>query len=209
MPAKLDAAAARDRMAAVGLVGAVLADEMKQVLRRRLGDGDQRAEVHQQAAVAVEHDHPLVGPAEREAERMRGREPHRAVREIVERVRPDVDPVERGRIDRQHDVGVGDVARDRREAVFLRSIMSASVRSGERRACCRRRPCRSPAGFCATSASLLDVVVGDAHRLEDRLDDAHAVALGLPRHHADLLFQEADHHADRQLSIRPRRRGWR
>ena len=45
----------------------------------------------------------------------------------------------------------------------------------------------------------LDVVVGDAHRVEDRLDDAHAVALGLPRHHADLLFQQADHHADRQI----------
>jgi hypothetical protein len=103
-------------MAAVRLVGAVLEDEMKEILRRDLADRDERAEVHQQAAVAVEHDHALVGPAEREAEPMRGRKPHGTVREVVERMRADVDPVERRRVDRQHDVGVGHVPGQRLEA---------------------------------------------------------------------------------------------
>src|SRR5262245_34954355 len=45
---------------------------------------------------------------------------------------------------------------------------------------------------------LLDLVVPDAHGIEDGLDDAHAIARGLARWHAGLLFEQADHHADRQ-----------
>src|SRR5205814_1382140 len=45
----------------------------------------------------------------------------------------------------------------------------------------------------------LDVVIDDAHGIEDRLDDTHTVALGLPRWHTGFFLQETDHHADRQI----------
>src|SRR6266576_5811226 len=51
-----------DRVAAVGLVAAIVAHEMHKILRRNRADRDEAAEVHQQAAVAVEHDDALVGP---------------------------------------------------------------------------------------------------------------------------------------------------
>jgi len=59
-------------MAAVRFIVAVFAHEVIVVRRRRRGDRDQAAEVHQQAAVAVEHDHLVVGHGERDAERVRG-----------------------------------------------------------------------------------------------------------------------------------------
>ena len=43
-----------------------------------------------------------------------------------------------------------------------------------------------------------DLVIGDAHGVEHRLDDAHGVALRLARQDARLLLEEAHHHADRQ-----------
>jgi hypothetical protein len=45
---------------------------------------------------------------------------------------------------------------------------------------------------------LLDFMIGNVHRVEDRFDDADAVALRLARRHAGLLLEQADHHADRQ-----------
>src|SRR3990170_1379728 len=47
---------ARRRHRTVGFVAAVLAQAVNVILRRLIGDGHQAAEVHQQAAVAVEHD---------------------------------------------------------------------------------------------------------------------------------------------------------
>ena len=43
-----------------------------------------------------------------------------------------------------------------------------------------------------------DLVIGDAHGFEHRLDDAHSVALRLPRRNPGFLLEQADHHADRQ-----------
>ena len=92
-----------DRMAAIGLVGAVLDHEMDQVFRPRLGDGHQAAEIHQKAAVAVEHDDPAVGQPDGEAEGVRGGLPHRADADEVERARVDRHPLEGRRIGRHHD----------------------------------------------------------------------------------------------------------
>ena len=66
-------------MTAVRLVGAVAGDEMHEVLRRGGADGHERAEIHQQTAVAIDQDHAPVRVAERKTERMRGAEPHGAV----------------------------------------------------------------------------------------------------------------------------------
>src|ERR1700743_152853 len=57
-------ATAWDRMTAVRFLGAVLHDEVIEILGSGFGRRDQCAEVHQQAAVAVEHDHAAVWPAE-------------------------------------------------------------------------------------------------------------------------------------------------
>src|SRR5258706_12921330 len=60
--AKVHLAATGDRMAAIRLVGAVVAHEVVQIGRRRRRDGHQAAEIHEQAAVAIEHDDAPVGP---------------------------------------------------------------------------------------------------------------------------------------------------
>ncbi len=44
---------------------------------------------------------------------------------------------------------------------------------------------------------LVDEVMGDAHGVEDRLDDAHPVARRIARRGARVMLQQADHHADR------------
>src|SRR5262245_54771013 len=84
---KVDFAPGGDRVAAVGLVAAVDADEMDEVLGRSVRDGGQRTEVHQEAAVAVERQYLLVRQAEREAERVRRCLAHGAHRQEIERAR--------------------------------------------------------------------------------------------------------------------------
>src|SRR5216683_4016514 len=88
--AKVHAVATGDRMAAIRLVGAVVAHEVEEIGRRRRRDSNQAAEIHEQAAVAIEHDDAPVGPPQRQPERVRGGEPHGAVGQVVERMRPDV-----------------------------------------------------------------------------------------------------------------------
>ena len=66
IPAKLTTPAPGIGVRAVRLVGAVLEDEVDQVLRGRLGDGDQRPQVHEQAAVSVEHPDAALGHPDRE-----------------------------------------------------------------------------------------------------------------------------------------------
>ena len=53
--------------AAVGFVAAVLTDEVDEVLRRDACDRNQRTEIHQQAAVAIEHNNLAVRQAYCEA----------------------------------------------------------------------------------------------------------------------------------------------
>src|SRR5215468_19040 len=90
---------ARDRVTAIRLVGAVLTHKVVEVGRRLRCDRHQAAEIHEQTAVTVEHDDALVRPPQCKAERMRGRKPHCAVGQVIERMRPDIDPGERSRID--------------------------------------------------------------------------------------------------------------
>src|SRR6266545_1872084 len=104
-------------MAAIRLVGAVVADEMHEVLRRRRPDGHEAAEVHQQAAVAVEHDDAPARIGERETKCVRGGESHRAHGEVVEDARAEVVPLDRRAVGRDHDL-IGDVACEHLEAVF-------------------------------------------------------------------------------------------
>ena len=99
-----DATGAGNRVAAVGLVSAVFADEMDEVARRDLGDGHQAPEIHQQAAVAVEHDDALVGASQRQSQRMRRGLAHRADAEVDQRLRLDRPPFERGLIDGNDDL---------------------------------------------------------------------------------------------------------
>jgi hypothetical protein len=98
---EVDPVAARDGVSAIGLIGAVLAHEVIEVRRRDGAYGHQAAEIHQQAAVAIEHDDAPVGPPQRQPQRMGRGEPHGAMGEIVERMWPDVDPVERAAVDRK------------------------------------------------------------------------------------------------------------
>src|SRR5262245_7281792 len=49
----------------VGLVGAVFAEAMNVVLGRRVGNGHETAQVHQQAPVAIEQNHAFVSTPER------------------------------------------------------------------------------------------------------------------------------------------------
>ena len=109
---------ARNRMPAIGFISSILADEMKKVLWRGFRGRHQSSDVHEQAAIAIEHDHPLVRPPERQPQPVRGCQSHGAMREVIERMRSDVDPVERGRIDRQYDIGIGNVARQGLETLF-------------------------------------------------------------------------------------------
>lgn len=55
-----------ERMPAVGLVSSVLANEVDQVFRPSVGSGDERREVHEEAAVAIEHDYLPVRSAKRQ-----------------------------------------------------------------------------------------------------------------------------------------------
>src|SRR3972149_3054901 len=57
------------RPGAVSLVAAVLAQAVNVILRRLISDGHETAEIHQQAAVAVEHAAFFVRAAERHAPR--------------------------------------------------------------------------------------------------------------------------------------------
>jgi hypothetical protein len=59
-----------DRMPAVRLVGVVLHHDVDKVLRRRRRDRHQAAEIHQEAAVALQADDALVRPPKCEAECM-------------------------------------------------------------------------------------------------------------------------------------------
>jgi hypothetical protein len=123
----------RDRMRAVRFVGSVLHDEMDKVFWRRRGDRHETAEVHQQAAVALQTNDAPVGSPERQTQRVRGIEPHRAHGEVVERPLPEFEPIDGGTVGRHHDL-VADVARKRAEALIslhhdgegLRPINSAS-----------------------------------------------------------------------------------
>ena len=103
-------------MRAIGLVGAVVADEMHEVLRRRRPDRDQAAEIHQQAAIAIEHQYALVGPPQRQPQAMRGGEPHGADREIVERARIELAPFRGRAVGSNHDL-VRHMAGENPEAV--------------------------------------------------------------------------------------------
>ena len=102
-----------DRVAAVGLVGSVVRHEMDEVLRRDSGDGHQAAEIHQQAAVALQADNALIRTAERQPEPVRGIQPHGADGKIIERARLELDPIDGRAIGRNHGL-VGDMARQER-----------------------------------------------------------------------------------------------
>lgn len=73
-------------MAAIRLIGAALAQEVHEVIWLLAGDRHQRAEIHQEAAVAVEHDDAPVVPGQRQAERAGRGLTHRADRVIGKRV---------------------------------------------------------------------------------------------------------------------------
>ena len=60
-----------------------------------------------------------VGTAEREAESMRGRQAHRAVGGVVQRALAGFEPFERARINRQHDIAIGDVPGQRLHALLV------------------------------------------------------------------------------------------
>ena len=106
---------ARDGDGAVGLVGAVLADAVDKVLGGGVGDGDDGAQVHEQAAVAVQHHHPLVGPAQGQAQGVGRTLSHGAGEGVVEVAGRDVDPLLGRLVHRHHDL-VGPVARQHFEA---------------------------------------------------------------------------------------------
>src|SRR5262249_39051280 len=72
--------------------------------RRRRGDGHERAEIHEEAAVALQADDAPPRLAERQTQRVRTIEPHRAHGKIVERALPEREPIDRGRIGRNHDL---------------------------------------------------------------------------------------------------------
>src|SRR3984957_3114553 len=98
-----------NRMAAVRLVGVVVGDEVNEIFWRCGRDGHQAAEIHQKAAIALQDDDAPVRPAERQAKSVRRIEPHGADRQIVERPRAGLDPVDGGAVGRDHRF-VGDVA---------------------------------------------------------------------------------------------------
>src|SRR5215211_8417154 len=154
---KIDSAAIGDRMAAVRLVCAVLAHKVNEVARGGLGDRHQGAEVYEQAAVTVENDHPLVRPSEREPEPVRGGQPHRAVRQIVERARSDGEPVERGAVDRQNDVAGVDVARQRLEAIVALHHDATGLRPMSRTTGCELSYASSMAGLILVRSALCSI----------------------------------------------------
>ena len=123
----------RDRMSAVGLVGAVLDHDMDEVLRRGRGNGHEAPEIHQQAAVALQADDALVRASKRQPQRMGGVEPHRTDGKVIERALPKVEPVHGRTVGRHHDL-IGHVTRKHPETLVslhhdaegLRPINSAT-----------------------------------------------------------------------------------
>jgi hypothetical protein len=75
--------------------------------------------------------------------------------------------------------------------------MTASVRAGARPGASARKPHRSRCDFPHIGLPF-DLVIGNAHGFQHGLDDAHPIALGLPRRDPRFLLQQAHHHADRQ-----------
>ena len=74
----VDASGAGDRLIAGHLVGAVFGDHHGEVVRGILGDGDQRAQAHERAAVAVEDDDASLRLSQGETEGEGRRLAHRA-----------------------------------------------------------------------------------------------------------------------------------
>ena len=70
--------AGRRRLLAGDLIDAVVPDDDGQIGRSGIGDGGQRAEHHQDRAVALERDHAAFGLRQRHAERDRARQTHAA-----------------------------------------------------------------------------------------------------------------------------------
>jgi hypothetical protein len=103
-------------MSAVGFVGAVLAQKVQQIVWCGIGDGQQTAEVHQQAAVAIQYDHPALGCAQREPQRQRRCLAHGAGRGESRRFRLDRQPLER-RLVHRHDKFVAMVFRQELQAL--------------------------------------------------------------------------------------------
>src|SRR4029077_10163160 len=68
----------RRLLRAGGVVDAVLEQQVREVPRGRARDGGERAELHEERAVAVEDDHPTIGRAQGEAEAQRGGAAHEA-----------------------------------------------------------------------------------------------------------------------------------
>ena len=85
-------------MRTIHFINAIFKHEMMQVLRRGIGDAHQRTEIHQQAAVAVEHQHMPVGVGQRQPESVRRGLPHRPGGDIVQIARVYRHPVEQGLI---------------------------------------------------------------------------------------------------------------
>ena len=83
----------------VGFVSAVLTETVHQVPGRSMGDGHERAQIHQQAAVAVEHHHSPVMPSQGDAQGMRGALPHGASKRVVQVTGTDVEPFLRRLVD--------------------------------------------------------------------------------------------------------------
>src|SRR5215469_11400104 len=134
----------------VGLIGSVFEHEMEQVPGRDLGDGDKRPEIHQQAAVAVEHKYALVWSAER----VRGPEPHRAGRDVIQRTAADRDPIERCRVNRHHNV-VGYMARQYTQRLVASHGHGSAFPPTNRTTGCPRPYASSIAGLITlTSASV-------------------------------------------------------
>ena len=197
-------------MAAVGLVGVVVDDEVNEVLRRRRRDRHQAAEIHQKAAVALQARR-RAGPAGRAPGQAPCDEssPMAPIEQIVERARTDLDPVDGGTVGRDHRL-VGDVAGQDAKAFVAFHHDTWGLRPTR-----NATGCDSRIGLVDRRLDLGDVgvdaeqVMRDAHVVEDRLDDAHAVA----RRIASAFFRDraatARSSCRSAACIRPRRRGWR
>src|SRR5215831_17839275 len=89
---KAEPTAARNVDGAVSFIGAVLTEAVHQVRGGSMGDGHERPQIHQQAAVAIQPHHPLVRPSQSDAQRMRGALPHSAGKSVVQITGTDVQP---------------------------------------------------------------------------------------------------------------------
>ena len=77
--------------------------------------GHERAEIHEEAAVTLQADDAPLRLAQRQPQRVRAIEPHRAHGKIVERALSEREPIDGGRISRNHDL-VAHVPRQRAKA---------------------------------------------------------------------------------------------